>query len=610
MNRDRKFIAIITCLIMAFVFSFSTFAAFAETTSPVTPGTDSTPATTTTTKKPATTTTTKKATTKSTTSSSNSGKLTITAKRGGDGTEAGKVKVIYTVTNEGSVTARNIKITDKDIAGSQTIGTIDTLEAGAKKEIEYMATMTKDSTAQPKITCTINGVSRTFTGSSVKIPLKSSSSFLSATLTTTSNEFQPNSPVKFSLVIKNDDTNRMTDLSVEDYSGKTIKSGINLEPGSTTNVDFDLTLVGDTNVYVTIKGKDSSGGDISARSNEISMKANANAVPVTEGISLLVTSDKTELEKKGDVKITLEVKNLMSRPFTNVNIIDKNTGTTLQTISMLSGNDTKTYVSPLTLEETTSFLYEVTAIYEDGTAITVQSNSLEIKVGGNGLFDGTTGIVLISIVGVVVLLIIITSITLLVLSRKEKKKQKAMGAAQSEKYKKSTPKKKSGDEGSFSSFTIADEGPAMAEGTATEIPMAQPIAPAAPVQEAPAPQPVAPVQPMQYEQPIQPAPQPVAPVQPAPQPVMNNSAFEHYGENANLGFDDLEGGQGFDNNIGFINNAGFNGAQMNNQAGGEFNAFGDMASPAPAAPVQPAQTVTPSAPVSHQPMNYNDLDPD
>lgn len=447
MKTVTKSFSLLLCLMMVMVFSIVPTIAAPESASSSTATTTATKApasssTTTTTKKTTkgTTATTKK-TTKATSSSSN-GKLTVSSKRSDSSTgDSGKVVVIYTINNTGSVTAKNIKLKDADIAGSKTITTIDSLAAGASKTVEYEATMTRDSTSTPVVTCTMNGSSKTFTGENVTITLKGTGSSLSATLTTTSTGIQPNTPVKFSLLLKNDATSRVTDISIADYAGKTIKSGITLEAGSTTNVDFELTLTGDTNVYVTVKGKNSSGSEITSKSNELAMKADANAVPVTEGLSILIHADKTELEKAGEVQLTLEVKNLMPKAYTNVSIIDKASGTNLQTISLLSGNDSKTYTSTITIEENTSFLYEATATYEDGTAVTIQSNSLEIIVGGGGLFSGGMGIILVIVI-IVVVLIIATSVTLYILSKKEKEQKKSIGAAQSEKYRKTTPKKK------------------------------------------------------------------------------------------------------------------------------------------------------------------------
>lgn len=450
----KKTFSLLMCLMLTLAFAMTPMVSFAvpedDAGSPATsaPTTPTTAPTTASTKAPTTTTTAKpttkgtKATTKkkTTASTSSSGKLTVSSKRSESSTgENGKVVVIYTINNTGSVTAKNIKLKDADIAGSNVIQTIDSLAAGESKTVEYEATLTRDSDSVPVVTCTMNGSSKSFTGSRVKIPLKGSGSLLSATITTANMNIQPNTPVKFSLVLKNDDSSTISDIAITDYAGKAIKSGISLNSGSTTNVEFELSLTGDTNVYVNVKGKNSSGTEITSKSNELAMKVDTNAVPVTEGISILVHSDKTELEKAGDVNLTIEIKNLMPKAFINVTIIDKSTNTTMQTISLLSGNDSKTYTSTVNIDKNTSFLYEVTATYEDGTPVTILSNSLEIKIAEKS-FAGMT--IIIVIVAVIVLLIVATSITLYVLSKKEKEKNKSIGAAQSEKYRKKTPKKK------------------------------------------------------------------------------------------------------------------------------------------------------------------------
>lgn len=594
MRNIKKSFSILLCLMLSLTFSALPVISFAETsTGATTAKTNSTTAktnSTTTNKTDATTKkttqkTTKKTTQKTNSSSNNNGKLTVSSKRSTEGSgEGGKVKIIYTINNTGDVTAKNLKLKDSDIAGSQTIASIDSLDPGASKTVEYEATMTRDSNSTPVITCTMNGASRTFTGESSKISLTGSSSSLSATLTTTSTGIQPNTPVKFSLLIKNDDSSRVTDISISDYAGKSIKSGINLDAGSTTNVDFELTMTGDTNVYVTVKGKNSNGDEISVKSNELAMKADANAVPVNEGLSVLLHADKTTLDKKGEVKLTLEIKNLMPKSFSNVSIVDKATGTNLQTITLLAGNDSKTYTSTIAVNENTSFLYEATATYEDGTAITVQSNSLEITVGGKSLLGGGMTIIIIIVV-IVVILIIATSITLYILSKKENEEKKSIGAAQSEKYRRSTPKKKAASNvvppsQPISTFTIDED-----YGNENSTPSFD-----------------------------------TAPIQ---IPNQDNS-FDNYGAGAAFDASNLEntnptqtyGSENFgDNQSNMQNDIGsdnefHDSLEENNQSYVNDNSYNALPEDNGSVPEQPLQEEYPNHPHSNAPIDYNDLDPD
>lgn len=444
----KKSFSIFLCFVVTLVMAIAPMTTALATESSATNSKSDAPTNTTTTVKTttATKTTAKKTTTKTntrTTAASNNGKLTVSSKRSTQGSgEGGKVTVIYTIENTGSIAAKSLKLKDPDIAGTKTIEEISTLAAGDSKTVEYEATMTRDSTSTPTVTCTMNGTSKTFTGESTRISLTGTSSALSATLTTSNTQIQPNTPTSFSLVLKNDDTKKISDISVTDHSGNSIKSGISLDAGSSTTLQFQLTLTADTTVYVNISGKDSSGSSITAKSNELAMKVSGDTVPVNEGLSITIYANNTELEKAGDIQLTLEVHNAMSRPYTNVNIVDQATGSTLQTVALLSANDTKTYTSTVNIQDNTSFQYTATAMYEDGTAVSVTSNSLEIKLNKGGLFSNMT--VIIVIIVLVVVGIIGVSITLYILSKKEKEKNKALGATQSKKYKKA-PKKRAKD---------------------------------------------------------------------------------------------------------------------------------------------------------------------
>lgn len=468
----KKHLSIFMCVLITLLCTLAPLSAMAttENTNPTVPKT-----TTSTTKKE--TTTQKKTTQRKTTAQtqSTSGKLKVSSKRSTEGSgEGGKVTVVYTIENTGDVTAKSIKLKDPDIAGSKTIEEIASLGSGESKTVNYEATMTRDSTSTPTVTCTMSGSSRTFTGEPVKISLTGTSSMLSATLTSSTTDVQPNTPTKFSLVLKNNDTKRITGISVTDHTGKSIKNDISLDASSTTNVEFELTLTGDTNVFVNIKGKDSSGTDVSAKSNELAMKVSGDTVAVSEGLAITITADKTELDKKGTIQLSLVVQNMMSRPYTNVTIVDKATGANLQTVALLSGKDSKTYTSTVNIEQNTSFQYEAAATYEDGTAVNVLSNSLEIKIVKGSIFGNMT--VIIVIIVTVVLLIIIVSVILYIMSKKEKEQNKSLGATRSEKYK-NTPKKKvptpmaqPEPQKPISTFTINDDAPPSFNTTPIQIP--------------------------------------------------------------------------------------------------------------------------------------------
>ena len=262
---------------------------------------------------------------------------------------------------------------------------------------------------------------------------------LEANLTTTGTA-TVGSSVNFSLKLSNKGSSAISNIKITDPAGAAIKDNITLTAGNSTDITFDKTFDAAKDFYVIIKGKDGSGKEVSTESNKIAVGA---AVDSTEdedqiidpenGISLVIRSDKSELDKPQKITLTMEIHNLLKdQGYSDIVIIDKATKKEVQKIDKLEPGQEKTLESEVEVKEDTVFLYTVKAKADDGTQLELDSNTLNVKVGKG--VRNTSFILFLVIFLIVLLLLIGTGIALFVISKKQKKKKQASNPY-SDKYK-------------------------------------------------------------------------------------------------------------------------------------------------------------------------------
>lgn len=395
----KNHLSFLLCLILAFTVCFTPLFAQAETT---------------------------------TTTAAQNANLSITAKAK-ETTLVGtnKTTITYTITNTGNVRLTNVVLKDEDIAGSKTIGSVDTLNVGASKTYTYEASFTRTSTSKPVVTCKAGSQTKTFTGASQKIVMGASK--LSAALKADSTTVESGKKTSFTLTLKNDGTSTISNITITNPSGTTLKEKISVRAGNSTDVALEDT-VSQGEYYVTVSGKDSSGDSVETESNKLNMTVQTTTeetVNVKEGLTVTLSSDRTSLEKADKVKLTIELQNTTKQEYQNIEIIDKATNKSIQTVDTLAAGDTKTLTSEIDLKETTRFQYQVKAKAADGTDVSLDSNTVEVSLNKQGMSMMTIFLIIIAII---VVLIIITGTTLFVLSRKEKKKKKEAASRISQKY--------------------------------------------------------------------------------------------------------------------------------------------------------------------------------
>lgn len=364
-------------------------------------------------------------------SASTQGEMSVTSEpQNANLTGSNKTTINYTVKNTGSAAITNIKVTDKDIAGSKNVGTVESLAAGASKNFSYEATVSRNSVSEPVATGTAGGKTITATGAKKTITVGGAE--LSAALTsdkTTTGE----GPIAFTLKLSNSGKTPITGVNVSDAAGESLKSNVTVPAGGTVDVTFDRDFSAETEFYVTVKGKDGAGKEVSAESNKIKIgEGEDDLVDPANGVSLTLASDKDTLEKPAQIKLTMEIENLLKdQGYQDIVILDKATQKELQKIEKLDAGETKQMESEVDIRESTKFIYIVKATADDGTALTLESNTLEIKVGDGNRNENFLVFLIIFLVVLVILIIVV--VALVVMSRKNKKKK---AAAYSNQYKK------------------------------------------------------------------------------------------------------------------------------------------------------------------------------
>ncbi len=364
-------------------------------------------------------------------------------------------EITYTIKNTGEAQITDIVLKDSDIAGSKTIGTLDSLEPGSSKTFNYTASFTRSSTSSPVVTCKAEGESKTFTGASVQIKYQEGSGAkLTATLKADKTNVTADEDVNFTLTITNAGSSAVKDIIITSGSGTQLKSGVSVGANDSTTVEFTSKIEQSGNFSVNIEGEDAAGGEVSLASEAVNITVDGQESEATDPILINVEADKYQLEEAGDVNLTISIENTTDQAYSEIVITDQVSNSELQKIDTLDPRQTRTLTTTVKVEKNTSFEYKLVAIDANGEEISVQSNKIDVEVAG-GNFSWLTAIIVAIVV--IVVLIIAAGVTLFVLSKKEKKKNKELGSQYSKKYMDPTPKRSNVEERprpKMSTFTI------------------------------------------------------------------------------------------------------------------------------------------------------------
>ena len=361
----------------------------------------------------------------------------------------GTVTVTYTLQNNSD---EPLTITSlKDNFSTVAIASAVTLAAGSEEKVYTKTyTITKDVISAPVVTYKYLGV--THTNKLDAINVKVGTAALEVSTVSDKTTASSGDTVKFTTSIKNTGTENLSNLTLVDQDGNTVATGISVNAGETKTADTNVTITADKSVYFTAKGKDSQGGDISIKSNTVSITLGS---ALKEGLSVTVKADKQSINEGEAVKFTFTIKNTSTGIIKNIGVGEagEEEPLTEETIASLAPGATGTITATIdNLNSTAKLTFMAVGTNTAGRQIEAESESITISVNAAtatpvatnvGIGGGSLG-TLLTIFIIIIVLIIISVIVLVVLVSKEKKKKKLIAAQRS---KQQLQQKKTGSNG-------------------------------------------------------------------------------------------------------------------------------------------------------------------
>ena len=234
--------------------------------------------------------------------------------------EGQEVQVKYTITNSGTVALTDISIVENESINSKAQTIDKQLDPGAKIELTYKATMgKKDLTSSANITYKAVGTDKkeSYTVDEKTIPFAQAD--LSADLSSDVKGVISGGTVKLTLELKNKGSVDMTDLRVSDPILGDVFTNQMVEAGKTLTLEKEITLTETADYQFTIQAIDSTGTEITALTNQLSL----TAMNPDEALNLTLTAtpDRTEIyDDPAEVRFTLTITNDSSVDATDVKI--------------------------------------------------------------------------------------------------------------------------------------------------------------------------------------------------------------------------------------------------------------------------------------------------
>ncbi|MBR4067768.1 MAG: hypothetical protein IKK08_03970 [Clostridia bacterium] len=292
--------------------------------------------------------------------------------------EGQEVLVKYTITNSGTVALTDVSIVENESINSKTQSTEKQLDPGAKIEITYKATMgKKDLTSSATISYKAVGTDKTetYTVDEKKIPYAQAD--LSASLSSDVKGVLSGGTVKLTLELKNKGSVDMTDLRVSDPILGDVFTNQMVEAGKTLTLEKEITLTETADYQFTVQAIDSTGTEISALTNQLSLTAMSPDEALH--LTLNATPDQTEIyDDPAEVRFTLTITNDSNVDATDVKIAHGYVD--IYTFESIAAGESRTLSRDAVLSNSGKFQFSAVAKDPLENENTFLSNEMQIAV--------------------------------------------------------------------------------------------------------------------------------------------------------------------------------------------------------------------------------------
>ncbi len=286
------------------------------------------------------------------------------------------VTVAYTLSNTGNIELRDIVIENEEISKKDV--TASALSVGEKVTLETTFTMgKKELVSKPTITYKAAGSDKKLTISDLakKTITVAEDGLEVEVLAKTNENIYPGEKVKMTLKLKNSGNRAYTGLTAVGSDGTQIASGVDLAPGASKDVSFEVTVAQDMSFTASVSGADSQGESVGVVSEAVALKTQDASKALVLNI-LAQAQETTIYSEPAVVRMAVLVENIGQTDATTLTI--KEGDTTVATIPSLPSGESRTLVFDIETSIAGKLQFTVTGKDAAGTPRTYESNVIQI----------------------------------------------------------------------------------------------------------------------------------------------------------------------------------------------------------------------------------------
>lgn len=286
------------------------------------------------------------------------------------------VSVAYTLSNTGNIELRNIVITNEGVS-KESVKAVS-LSVGEKLTLESSFTMgEKELVSKPTITYQAAGSDKKLTISDLaKKTITVAEDGLEASVEAkTTENIYPGEKVAMTLALKNTGNRAYTNLTATGSDGTVIASGVELAPGASHEVSFELTVTENVEYTVSVAGADSQGESVSIVSEAVALTTQDASKALVLNI-LAQAQETTIYSEPAVIRMAVLVENLGQTDATTLTIKEGNTE--VAKIASLPSGESRTLVFDIEASIAGKLCFTVSGKDAAGSERTYESNVIQI----------------------------------------------------------------------------------------------------------------------------------------------------------------------------------------------------------------------------------------
>lgn len=286
-----------------------------------------------------------------------------------------KVKITYTITNNGSEAAKSFKLTENTNV-AKTPHSIASIEPGEEKTIEFTVTMgTKNLKSAGKATWKMGNQNKTKTFDSATITYGEAK--LSAKLSASDTGVLAGSNVVLTLNLSNSGTVAYSDITVTDPTLGEVFSGETLAAGAKLSLEKEITVESNAKYQFTVSATDATGEKTELKTSEIEIKTILESEQMSLKVSVVADKD-VFYDDGGRIKFTISVTNNSLGDAKRVAIYQRDVK--VYTFALISPGQTKTVARDFTLTQSGKYRFDAKAKNVINKEVTFEGNEIYIEV--------------------------------------------------------------------------------------------------------------------------------------------------------------------------------------------------------------------------------------